>query len=77
VRTQVKAGQLRRWIRPDHPDDKGKVFMVLGVKTDWKGTEFIASDALDLSWDFIIDCQAEWHYDDVLARDSEVVSEAG
>lgn len=51
--------------------------MVLGVKTDWKGTEFIASDVLDLSWDFIIDCQAEWHYDDVLARDSEVVSEAG
>lgn len=51
--------------------------MVLGVKTDWKGTEFIASDVLDLSWDFIIDGQAEWHYDDVLGRDSEVVSEAG
>lgn len=74
---RVEAGQLRRWVNPDHPRDKGKVFMVLGVKTDWKGTGFIASDALDLSWDFIMDGQAEWHYDDVLARDSEVISEAG
>jgi len=71
---KVEQGQLRRWVNPDHPRDKGKVFMVLGVKSDWTGTDFIASDALDLSWDFIMDGQVEWHYDDVIGRDSEVVS---
>jgi hypothetical protein len=74
---KVEQGQLRRWVNPDHPRDKGKVFMVLGVKSDWTGTDFIASDALDLSWDFIMDGQVEWHYDDVIGRDSEVVGADG
>jgi hypothetical protein len=74
---RVEAGQLRRWIRPDHPKDKDKVFLVLDVKTDWEGSGLTAEDHLDLSWDFIIDGQADWHYDDVIARDSEVVCEEG
>lgn len=73
---RVEAGQLRRWVRPDHPRDKGKVFLVLGVKTEWE-EGFRPEDGLDLSWDFIMDGQAEWHYDDVIARDSEVVSGDG
>ena len=73
---RVEAGQLRRWVDPDHPRDKGKVFLIVGVKSDWTDG-FRAAEDLDLSWDFIMDGKTEWHYDDVIARDSEVVGADG
>ena len=31
----VEQGQLRRWTNPDDGRDVGKVFMILGEKTEW------------------------------------------
>ena len=71
---RVEAGQLRRWINPpDDDDDAGKVFMILGEKTQWDSRITIPPGGFDPCWDFIMDGHADWHYDDVIARDSEVV----
>lgn len=69
---QVEQGQLRRWTNPDDKRDAGKVFMILGVKTEWDSG--ISMPDVDLCWDFIMDGKTDWHYDDVVARDSEAVS---
>jgi len=69
---QVEQGQLRRWTNPDDKRDAGKVFMILGVKTEWDSG--ISMPDRDLCWDFIMDGKTDWHYDDVVARDSEAVS---
>lgn len=69
----IEVGQLRRWINPDHPKDKDNVFLVLGVKETWDSEESMPVG--DLCWDFIMDGREDWHYDDVITRDSEVISE--
>jgi len=46
--------------------------MILGVKTEWDSG--ISMPDRDLCWDFIMDGKTDWHYDDVVARDSEAVS---
>lgn len=72
-----EAGQLRRWTNPDHPRDRGKVFMILGVKTEWDSGISMPAGDFDLCWDFIMDGVLEWHYDDVIGRYSEVVGGDG
>jgi hypothetical protein len=67
---QIRVGQLRRWLDPDDERDTGKVFMILGEKTEWDCT----APTLDACWDFIMDGVKEWHYDDVIRAGSEVIS---
>ena len=71
----VEQGQLRRWNNPDDKRDAGKVFMILGVKTEWDSGISMPAGDFDLCWDFIMDGKTDWHYDDVIGRDSEVVNE--
>lgn len=61
----IEVGQLRRWLRPDHPRDIGKIFLVM---------ELTGSDDEPI-WSFIIDGKHEWHFEDVIERDTELVSE--
>ena len=70
---QVEQGQLRRWTNPEDGRDVGKVFMILGEKTEWDNRVTIPPGGWSRCWDFMMDGQADWHYDDVIARDSEVV----
>lgn len=69
----VEQGQLRRWIEPDDGRDVGKVFMILGEKTEWDSSVSPPPRRSCPCWDFIMDRHADWHYDDVIARDGEVV----
>ena len=73
MRAQVEQGQLRRWTNPDDGRDVGKVFMILGEKTEWDSRVTIPPGGFDLCWDFMMDGQADWHYDDVIGRDSEAL----
>lgn len=66
--TKIHRGQLRRWVHPDHPKDVGKIFMILNEEWDRSTTE--------PSWEFLIDGRKDWHFEDVLERDSEAVSDA-
>lgn len=61
----IEPGQLRRWLRPDHPRDVGKVFLV---------TALTGSDDEPI-WSFIIDGRVDWHFDDVIERDTELVND--
>lgn len=70
---KVEIGQLRRWVRPDHPRDKGKLFLITGTGPEPGPGELVVED----TWSFIIDERREWHFNDVIIRDSAVVSEAG
>ena len=64
---EILPGQLRIWNRPDHRRDVGKVILM----TARSGPE---EEPL---WSFIIDGRVDWHFEDVLLRDSEAVSEGG
>ncbi len=70
---RVEIGQLRVWVRPDHPRDQGKPFLITGPGPEPGPGEPVVED----TWSFVIDGKREWHFDDVISRDSEVVSEAG
>ena len=47
--------------------------MILGEKTEWDSRVTIPPGGFDLCWDFMMDGQADWHYDDVIGRDSEAL----
>ncbi len=61
--SELKEGQLRTWIRPDHPRDVGKVILMMGRT----GSEE------EPIWSYVIDGRVDWHFEDVLLRDSEGV----
>lgn len=63
--TRIEPGQLRRWLRPDHPRDIGRVFLIV---------ERSGSDDEPI-WSFIIDGRREWHFEDVIELDTELVSD--
>ena len=65
----IEEGQLRRWIDADHPRDNGKIFLVL--RQDWDRSE------TEECWDLLIDGRIDWHFADVLEKDSEAVDAAG
>lgn len=67
--TNIHRGQLRRWLRHDQPEDNGKLFVILGEEWDRSTTE--------PSWEFLIDGRIDWHFEDTIEYDSEVVNEAG
>jgi hypothetical protein len=68
---QVEVGQLRRWAR-HRGGLKDKVFLILGVKTEWE--EQNRPDNEQICWDFVIDGRIEWHFDGIITRHSEVIS---
>jgi len=69
----IRVGQLRRWLDPDDGRDVGKVFMILGEKTEWDDRVTMPPGGFDPCWDFIMDGEADWHYDDVIRAGSEVI----
>ena len=69
----VEQGQLRRWTNPDLVRDVGKVFMILGEKTEWDDRVTIPPGGFDLCWDFMMDGQTDWHYDHAIGRRSEAL----
>ena len=69
----VEQGQLRRWTNPDLVRDVGKVFMILGEKTEWDSRVTIPPGGFDLCWDFMMDGQADWHYDAAIGSRSEAL----
>ena len=68
-RVRVELGQLRRWRVPDHPKDQDKLFMIVHCGLPRAGEVSIS----DPVWSFIIDGRRDWHFDDVIERDSEVI----
>jgi len=50
-------------LRPDHPRDIGKIFLVM---------ELTGSDDEPI-WSFIIDGRREWHFEEVIELDTELV----
>ena len=69
-RVRVEPGQLRRWRVPDHPKDQDKLFMIVHSGHERVAGEVLISDPV---WSFIIDGHKEWHFEDIIERDSEVI----
>jgi len=61
----ICAGQLRRWLRPDYEKDLHKPFVIIGEEWDRSETE--------LCWRLLIDGREDWHFADVIEKDSEVI----
>lgn len=70
MRVRVELGQLRRWHGPDHPKDQDKLFMIIH-----SGHERVDGEVsiFDPTWSFVIDGRREWHFEDVIERDSDVI----
>lgn len=63
----VEEGQLRRWVYADHARDNGKIFLVL--QQDVEHCE------IEVCWRLLIDGRIDWHFADVLEKDSEVIDD--
>jgi hypothetical protein len=70
IGSKIEIGQIRRWLDPDHPKDAGKLFMIVGPGPQARDGEV---KIVDPTWSFIIDGRKDWHFADVIKRDSEVV----
>ena len=69
IGSKIEIGQIRRWLDPDHPKDQDKLFMIVHRHDRVAGEVSIS----DPTWSFIIDGRKEWHFEDVIERDSEVI----
>ena len=78
---KVESGQLRRWgPRAVVHAQRGSVFVLLGINEEFcrnSGRPPIgARIPQNTAWDFLIDGAIDWHFEDVIMKESEVVSEA-
>jgi len=61
----IETGQLRRWVDADYACDNGKIFLVL--RQDVEHSE------IEVCWKLLIDGREDWHFSDVIEKDSEVI----
>ena len=67
--TVILTGQLRRW--KEHFSDHrlaGKVFVIL--QEDWERCE------TEACWSFLVEGREEWHFEESILLDSEILHEA-
>ena len=66
---RVESGQLRRW--SDSLNDHrlaGRTFLI--IQEDWERCE------TEACWSFLVDGREDWHFEDSIITDSEVLHEA-
>jgi hypothetical protein len=67
----VKVGQLRRWVSP-YRINIGKVFLVI---EEYEEAYELGPGFSSRSCEYIMDGKKEWHYTNVIERDSEIIDE--